>query len=100
LQEYARRYRAADTRVLLDAIARLQRSLTASDTREPSRERDAHLLDMGKTGAQARAQLEACTDASRHSEDRAKTIAALLKHLEWRIASLLAPAQARPAVDL
>ena len=81
LQEYARRYRAADTRVLLDAIARLQRSLTASDTREPSRELHAQLLDMAKTVAQARAQLEACTDASRHSEDRAQAIAALLKEL-------------------
>lgn len=100
LQEYARRYRAADTRVLLDAIARLQRSLTASDTREPSRELHAQLLDMAKTVAQARAQLEACTDASRHSEDRAKAIAALLKHLEWRMASLLEPSKAEPVLPL
>lgn len=100
LQEYARRYRAADTRVLLDAIARLQRSLTASDTREPSRELHAHLLDMAKTVAQARAQLEACTDASRHSEDRAQAIAALLKDLEWRMASLLEPSKAEPVLPL
>jgi hypothetical protein len=100
LQEYARRYRAADTRVLLDAIARLQRSLTASDTREPSRELHAQLLDMAKTVAQARAQLEACTDASRHSEDRAQAIAALLKDLEWRMASLLEPSKAEPVLPL
>jgi len=52
---------------------------------------------MAKTVAQARAQLEACTDASTHSEDRAQTITALLRDLEWRMASLLDPSKAHDA---
>lgn len=102
LQEYARRQRATDTRVLLAAIGRLEAFLSTQATGEPPPRFYPQLLEMAKAITEARAELAAGADAftsSTHREDRAQQLASLLAHLEGRITWLLEAAADVPAAS-
>jgi hypothetical protein len=92
LQEYARRHRAADTRLLLDAIQKLERFLSSDESEETPPRLYAQLLDMTKAIAEARTDIEASATAFTSSSDdqnRAHRLAALVADLESRLAFLL-----------
>jgi hypothetical protein len=92
LQEYARRHRAADTRILLDAIQKLERFLSSDESEETPPRLYAQLLDMTKAIAEARTDIEASATAFTSSSDdqnRAHRLAALVADLESRLAFLL-----------
>jgi hypothetical protein len=102
LGEYARRNRNADTRMVLDAVARIEESLAAQ--KQPARESELKqaLIAIGRAVDQAQATASAAIDSRALEENLApvRKGARIIKEISWRWREIGADSRICDMLDL